>query len=51
MKKLLGQPKKNFNNILFQFDSIGQADLVIKPFWQNKIPKEENKINIKINYP
>ncbi len=51
LNKLLGQPKKNFNNILFKYDNIKDADLVIKPFWQNKIPEDKNKVKIEVNYP
>lgn len=48
---LLGKSKKEFTNTLSSFESINEANLSIKPIWQNKIPKETKKINLKVNYP
>ena len=51
LSALINQPKKEFKNILARFPNINSGDLVIKPVWQTKIPKEKKSINIKINYP
>ncbi len=48
---LAGKAKKEFSNIIATYENVENAELSIKPIWQNKIPKEIKKINLKVNYP
>lgn len=50
-QSLLGKAKKDFANIMSNNVNVENAELSLKPIWQNKIPKEIKRINLKINYP
>lgn len=50
-QSLLGKAKKDFANIMSSNPNVENAELSLKPIWQNKIPKEIKRINLKINYP
>lgn len=50
-KELLGKKKNILAEILPNFPSIKSANLTLKPFWLQSLPKKENAINININYP
>lgn len=46
----LGEPKSRASIIIEQFDSIESADLQLRPFWRKKIPNEERKLDIVVEY-
>ncbi|MCK5022093.1 MAG: hypothetical protein KAR54_02505 [Candidatus Pacebacteria bacterium] len=45
----VGQPKSNTNVILSNYDSIEQAEVVIKPFWKSSFPRSTGKIEVIIS--
>lgn len=51
IKNLLGQSKKNFNQILFKYPNIDSANVVINPFWKSSFPDKSKDIKVIVNYP
>ncbi|OGI60141.1 hypothetical protein A2641_03600 [Candidatus Nomurabacteria bacterium RIFCSPHIGHO2_01_FULL_37_25] len=47
----LGKSKKDFNQILSEYDNIDSANLKISPFWKTSLPDKIKNIKIIINYP
>jgi hypothetical protein len=48
---LLGQSKKNFNQILTRYPDIDSASLVLSPLWSRSIPSKTKNVKITVNYP
>lgn len=48
---ILGKKKKDFNQILLQYPSIGSAELVLRPFWKASFPEKSKSIEVIVNYP
>ncbi len=48
---LLGKYKKDFNQILSQYENIDSATLTLSPFWKKSIPDETKNIKVIVNYP
>lgn len=48
---LLGKYKKDFNQILSQYQNIDSATLTLSPFWKKSIPDEIKNIKVIVNYP
>lgn len=50
-KELLGSSKKDFNTIIAKYPGVETAELLLKPFWITKIPRNEKDIKISIETP
>jgi hypothetical protein len=48
---LLGQPKKNFDQILSNYPNIDSAQLSVRPFWKTSFPDKVKDIQLIVNYP
>lgn len=48
---LLGKTKKDFNQILSQYENIDSATLKLSPFWKTSIPEQSKNIKVIVNYP
>lgn len=48
---LLGQPKKNFTQILSQYPNIDSATLTLSPVWKMSIPGQVKNMKVVVNYP
>jgi len=48
---LLGKKKKDFNQVLLQYNNIDSAELVLRPFWKASFPEESKDIDVIVNYP
>jgi hypothetical protein len=48
---LLGQPKKDFADILSKYENIESASLKINPPWRSSIPEKTEEVKIIVNYP
>ncbi|MBI5078022.1 MAG: hypothetical protein HZB11_01470 [Candidatus Yonathbacteria bacterium] len=46
--ELAGKEKKDFGKLIVGENSIGKADVVIRPMWKTAFPKDPTKITIKI---
>ena len=49
--ELLGQSKKNLNQILLQYPNIDSAESVISPFWKRSFPDKIKNIKVIVDYP
>jgi hypothetical protein len=45
---IMGQPKKNLNQILTKYSSIEKAEAVVKPFWKSNFPTNLKNITIQV---
>lgn len=50
-KDLSGSSKKDFNTIIAKYPGVETAELLLKPFWITKIPRNEADIKINIETP
>ncbi len=50
-KDLLGSSKKDFNTIIAKYPGVETAELLLKPFWITKIPRNESDIKITVETP
>jgi hypothetical protein len=50
-KDLLGSSKKDFNTIIAKYPGVETAELLLKPFWITKIPRNEGDIKISVETP
>lgn len=48
---LLGKSKKDFNQILSQYENINSANLTIRPVWKRSIPDQAEDVKVIVNYP
>ncbi len=48
---LKGKKKKDFSNILLNYNSINSANVSFKPMWKNNFPDKTKDIKLIINYP
>ena len=48
---ILGQKKKDFNQILMRYPNILSANLSLRPFWKRSLPDEPKDIELLVNYP
>jgi hypothetical protein len=48
---MLGKSKKDFNQILSQYENIISATLTLSPFWKKSIPDDMKDIKVIVNYP
>lgn len=48
---LLGRSKKDFNQVLLQYQNIDSAELAISPIWKMSLPDNAKDIKVIVNYP
>lgn len=48
---MLGKSKKDFNQILTQYEGIDSANLTLTPAWKMSIPEKIKDIKVLVNYP
>lgn len=48
---LSGKSKKDFNQILSQYENIDSASLTLSPMWKMSIPDQAKNIKVIVNYP
>ena len=51
MSDVLGQPKKDFTQILSKYPYIDSATLTISPVWKMSIPDQAKNVKVIVNYP
>lgn len=47
---LLGKPKKDFNQALYQYPNVESAILTLRPFWIRSVPDEAKDVKVMVNY-
>ncbi len=48
VNSIVGQNKKDFNNIIMKYPSISKAKATVSPFWKKTFPKNKSSIIVKI---
>lgn len=48
---LVGRKKKDFDQVLSQYQNIESAELSLSPFWKMSFPEKNKDIQVLVNYP
>jgi hypothetical protein len=50
MESLLGKDKNNASSLLSSIPEIEKVEIKISPFWKVRVPKTEDRVNIRLNF-